>query len=164
MPPAAHDTPHGDDPRRVPAPELDEVARIWWDVDETPQVVWDATATDFDLVDPTDDARRLALLRLASPAEDPRGLAATLADGLASCDFPPTGRRASPTRVRATLRAARVSVEPHPSSVPIRVRCHTRRHTRRESGPGRSRGDDLPDGRVDPGPYVAAGHLDLLDQ
>lgn len=114
MPPADRDTPHDDDPRRVPAPELAEVAQIWWDVDEVPQVTWDATGTDFDLVDPTDEARRLALLRLASPAEDPRGLAATLAEGLAACDFPPTGQRASPSRVRATLRAARVSVEPHP--------------------------------------------------
>lgn len=114
VPPAARDTPHGDDSRRVPAPELDEVAQIWWDVDEVPQVSWDASGTDFQLVDPTDDSRRLALLRLASPAQNPRELAVTLAEGLASCDFPPTGQRASPARVRATLRAARVSVEPHP--------------------------------------------------
>lgn len=98
--------------RQVPAPALLEVAQTWWDVDEVPVVTWDADATTFELVDPTDDTRRLHLLRLAEPASDPEGLAATLAEGLAACDFPPTGERASPSRVRGTLRVARVDVAP----------------------------------------------------
>lgn len=101
-------------PRRVPAPELLEVSQNWWDVDEVPVVSWDADGTTFELVDPTDHARRLHLLHLAEPAPDPAALAATLAEGLAACDFPPTGERASPTRVRATLRAARTAVSPAP--------------------------------------------------
>lgn len=98
----------------VPAPELLEVAQTWWDVDEVPVVTWDAAGTTFELVDATDRTRRLHLLRLAEPAVDPAALAATLAEGLAACDFPPTGQRASPTRVRATLRAARVDAVPAP--------------------------------------------------
>ena len=96
--------------RAVPAPELREVAQTWWDVDVDPLVVWDASGLQFTLVDPTDVTRRLALLELAEPAEDPWALAAVLAEGLAACDFPPTGTRAAPGRVRATLRAARVEV------------------------------------------------------
>lgn len=91
----------------MPAPELREVAEIWWDVDVEPVVTWDAAGTEFVLVDPTDAERhRLALLELTEPAADARGLASVLAEGLAACDFPPTGDRASPGRVRATLRAA----------------------------------------------------------
>lgn len=96
------------------APELLEVAQTWWNVDEVPLVVWDADATVFELVDPTDASRRLHLLRLEEPSQDPAALAATLADGLAACDFPPTGQRASPGRVLATLRAARTAVTPAP--------------------------------------------------
>lgn len=107
-------TPHDADGRRVPAPGLLEVAQTWWDVDAVPVVTWDAAGTTFELVDATDGTRRLQLLRLAEPAPDPAALAATLAEGLAACDFPPTGRRASPSRVRATLRAARVAVSPAP--------------------------------------------------
>lgn len=88
------------------------MAQNWWDVDEVPLVTWDADGTTFELVDPTDGTRRLHLLRLNEPAPDPEALAVTLADGLAACDFPPTGRRASPSRVRGTLRAARVDVAP----------------------------------------------------
>lgn len=96
----------------VPAPELAEVARTWWDADLVPQVTWDDSGTAFDLVDPDDTTRRLHLLRLAAPADDPAALARVLADGLAACDFPPTGDRASSARVLATLRAARVDVAP----------------------------------------------------
>lgn len=77
-------------------------------------VAWDPEGTVFELVDPTDSTRRLHLLRLAEPAPDPAALATTLAEGLASCDFPPTGQRASPSRVRGTLRAARVDMTPAP--------------------------------------------------
>ena len=94
----------------VPAPGLREVAQTWWDVDVDPLVTWDAAALRFTLVDPTDATRRLRLLELAEPADDPRGLATVLAEGLAACDFPPTGDGAAPGRVRATLRAARVEV------------------------------------------------------
>ena len=98
--------------RAVPAPELREVAQTWWDVDVDPLVTWDAVGLHFTLVDPTDASRRLRLLELAEPVEDPRGLAVVLAEGLAACDFPPTDDAASPGRVRATLRAARVEVVP----------------------------------------------------
>lgn len=98
--------------RAVPAPELLEVAQTWWDVDEVPVVVWSEDGRVFDLVDVTDAGRRLSLLRLDTPPQDPAAVAGVLAEGLAACDFPPTDDRASPGRVRATLRAARVAVEP----------------------------------------------------
>lgn len=95
--------------RSVPAPELREVAQIWWDVDIDPVVVWDGEGLAYDLTAADDDAGRLALLRLTEPAASPRRVAEALAEGLASCDFPPTGEQASPGRVRATLRAAGLS-------------------------------------------------------
>lgn len=96
----------------VPAPELLEVAQTWWDVDRVPIVTWSADGTVYDLVDPGEPDRRLRLLRLASsPHEPPRRVAEVLADGLAACDFPPTGEEASPNRVAATLKAARLAVD-----------------------------------------------------
>lgn len=97
----------------VPAPGLLEVAQTWWDVDRVPVVTWSADGTVYDLVDPVEPDRRLRLLRLASPPhEPPRRVAEVLADGLAACDFPPTGEEASPNRVAATLKAARLAVDP----------------------------------------------------
>lgn len=97
----------------VPAPGLLEVAQIWWDRDEVPVVTWDADGRVFALVAEAGDADdRLVLLELAAPTDDPAALARVLAEGLAACDFPPTGEQASPTRVAATLRAARVEVTP----------------------------------------------------
>ena len=101
-----------DQDRCLPAPELREVAQTWWDVDAVPVVSWDAGACRFVLVDSTDPRNHLRLLTLAEPADDPRRLATVLAEGLAACDFPPTGDGAAPGRVRATLRAARVEVVP----------------------------------------------------
>lgn len=98
--------------RTVAAPELAEVAQIWWDVDRAPEVHWDEDATAFDLVDPEDHGRRLVLLRLIGPPADARLVADVLAEGLAACDFPPTGVRASPARVEATLRAAGLDLPP----------------------------------------------------
>jgi hypothetical protein len=98
--------------RHVPAPALVEVAQIWWDRDVVPVVAWDDDGTAYELVDPEEPAHRLALLIVQERPDDPRALAACLAEGLASCDFPPTGERASPGRVRATLRAAGVDVTP----------------------------------------------------
>lgn len=104
--------------RTVPAPDLREVAQVWWDLDQDPAVTWDADGRVYDLVPASDGSsahrtdRRLALLRLAEPAADPRQVAAVLASGLASCDFPPTDEQASPGRVRATLRAAGLSTLP----------------------------------------------------
>jgi hypothetical protein len=77
--------------RSVPAPALAEVSRTWWDVDHDPVVSWDESATRFDLVDPDDGSARLRLVRLATSAPDPARAAARLAEGLAACDFPPTG-------------------------------------------------------------------------
>ncbi len=90
-----------------------EVAQTWWDVDRVPVVTWITDGTVYDLVDPGDPARRLRLLRLASPPHEPaRRVAEVLASGLAACDFPPTGEQASPNRVAATLKAARLTVDP----------------------------------------------------
>ena len=35
--------------RHLPAPELREVAQIWWDLDVDPVVVWDADGVVYDL-------------------------------------------------------------------------------------------------------------------
>ncbi|MBW3621429.1 MAG: hypothetical protein KY461_14385 [Actinobacteria bacterium] len=91
-------------PSRLPAAALREVATIWWDVERDPDVTWTDGAT-FELVDPEGDGR-LVLARFGAPVADPRAVAAVLAEGLAACDFPPTGDGASPARVAATLRAA----------------------------------------------------------
>jgi hypothetical protein len=92
---------------RVPAPELLETAQIWWDAEAAPLVVHDDAGALFELVDGADDGNRLVLWR----PEEPVGAAApavatALAEGLAACDFPPTGDGASPHRVAATLRVA----------------------------------------------------------
>lgn len=101
-----------DHDRWLSAPELHEVALTWWDVDVVPVVTWDEPGTRFVLADPTDGAdHHLELLELAEPPADPRGVAAVLAEGLAACDFPPTGDGAAPGRVRATLRAAGLSLD-----------------------------------------------------
>jgi hypothetical protein len=93
-----------------PAPELAEVARIWWDVDHDPVVAWDEAGRCFDLVDPREPSSRLRLATLASPAPDPGRIAAVLADALAACDFPPTGDGVPPDRAARTLRAHGIDV------------------------------------------------------
>jgi hypothetical protein len=98
------------DGRRRPAPDLREVATIWWDVDRDPEVVWDAEGRRFDLADPEDAGSRLRLCELASPAPDPTRVAAALADGLAACDFPPTAEGVPATVAARVLRAHGVAV------------------------------------------------------
>lgn len=89
----------------VPAPGLREVAEIWWDVEADPQVVTrDGGATFLLVVAGSDE--ELVLARFAAPVADPVAMAGVLAEGLAACDFPPTGAGAAPGRVAATLRAA----------------------------------------------------------
>jgi hypothetical protein len=78
--------------RSVPAPQLAEVAHTWWDVDHDPVVVWDASATRFELVDPDELGSRLELVTLRSAPADPARAAAAFAEAFAACDFPPTGR------------------------------------------------------------------------
>lgn len=90
----------------VPAPALEEVAQVWWDVEREPVVCWDDEGRRFVLVDPGDPGNVLVLADLAAPADDPAAVAAVLAEGLAACDFPPSGERAAERRVAATLRAA----------------------------------------------------------
>jgi hypothetical protein len=94
--------------RVVPAPGLRETAEIWWDSAADPAVTWDAAGREFRLVDGADAANALLLLRAPAPAAEPERIARVLADGLAACDFPPTGDGASPARVAATLRVAGV--------------------------------------------------------
>lgn len=90
----------------VDAPGLREVAQVWWDVDRVPVVRWLDDGRTYVLVDPEDETNELTLALLAEPPTDPRVLASVLAEGLASCDFPPSGTRAAPGRVAATLRVA----------------------------------------------------------
>jgi hypothetical protein len=91
---------------RIPAPALAETARIWFDSDACPAVVWDADGTHFALVE-ADGAGpgRLDLLIATVAVRDPERVARTLAEGLAACDFPPNGDGASPHHVSAALRA-----------------------------------------------------------
>lgn len=89
----------------VPAPGLREVAAIWWDVDADPLVRWRDAGATFVLVDPA-GRHELRLATFAAPVPDPAAMAGVLAEGLAACDFPPTGDGAAPGRVAATLRAA----------------------------------------------------------
>lgn len=97
--------------RRLPAPQLRETADIWFDTGRDPVVTWDADARRFLLVDPEDPALVLTLLRAEHPVADPRRIAAVLAEGLAACDFPPTGDGASPGHVTRALRAAGIDLE-----------------------------------------------------
>ena len=93
--------------RTVEAPELREVATIWWDVERDPIVCWDPAGRCFELVDPVDAAdNRLVLARFPDGVADPAAIAQVLADGLAACDFPPTGSAASPQQVARALAAA----------------------------------------------------------
>ena len=95
----------------VPAPGLREVAEIWWEVEADPQVVTRDEGATFLLVAPGTD-EELVLARFATPVEDPAAIAGVLAEGLAACDFPPTGDGAASGRVAATLRAANRSERP----------------------------------------------------
>lgn len=90
----------------VPAPDLREVAEVWWDVDDVPLVAWHDGGRRFVLTHP-DAPEDLHLATFATPPSDPRAVAAALAHGIAACDFPPTGDGAAPGRVAAALRVAR---------------------------------------------------------
>jgi len=90
---------------RVPAPGLRETADIWFDTGVDPEVVWDPDGTRFRLADPA-GADELTLLEVPGGARDPQRVARVLAEGLAACDFPPTGDGASRRHVAAALRAA----------------------------------------------------------
>jgi hypothetical protein len=96
----------------IRAPGLREVAEVRWDVERDPAVVWDDTGRHFELVDPADPAARLDLATFAAPVADPARVAAALAEGLASCDFPPTGDTVAPGRAALALRAAGVRETP----------------------------------------------------
>jgi hypothetical protein len=95
----------GPDERRLPAPQLRETADIWFDTGRDPELVWDREGRRFDLVDPVTD-ERLSLYVAPRAVADPAALAGALAEGLAACDFPPTGDGASATHVARALRAA----------------------------------------------------------
>lgn len=90
----------------LPAPGLRETADIWFDTGCDPVVAWQDGGRHFDLVDPHDPANRLRLLTVAAPPTDPANVARILAEGLAACDFPPTGDGADPGHVARALRAA----------------------------------------------------------
>ena len=89
----------------IPAPELAETARIWFDSDAQPAVVCEDGRT-FALVE--DGGRgpgRLRLLAQTSTVREPERVARVLAEGLAACDFPPNSDGASEQHVSAALRA-----------------------------------------------------------
>jgi len=96
----------------IAAPQLLEVAQIWWDVERVPYVVWDDAACIFELVDPADMQLRLRLARFSGPVTDPAQIAVALAQGLAACDFPPNGDGVESERARVTLRAAGIDAWP----------------------------------------------------
>lgn len=104
--------PPADDRRRVDAPGLRETADVWFDVGRDPVIEWDEAGRRYELVDPGDAGNRLLVATLDPGDTDPRRVAVALAEGLAACDFPPTGRRASPHHVALALRAAGLGLDP----------------------------------------------------
>ncbi len=91
--------------RSVPAPALRETADIWFDTGRDPVIVWDAAGRSFRLQDPEDASCALHLVSYPVGVSAPAELAAALAEGLAACDFPPTGDGADPGHVASALRA-----------------------------------------------------------
>lgn len=96
----------------IPAPDLLEVAQIWWDVEREPVVIWDVDGRRFHLADPEDPDARLLLAVFDAPVDDPERVARAFADGLAACDFPPLGGGVAAARARVTLRAAGLDLDP----------------------------------------------------
>lgn len=94
------------DERQVPAPHLRETADIWFDTASDPVIVWDEPGHLYELVDPGDLTQRLTLFAAPGGSATPALVARALAEGLAACDFPPTGDGASATHVDKALRAA----------------------------------------------------------
>lgn len=91
----------------MPAPGLRETADIWWDSGADPEVLFDAPAGRFLLVDgAAGSSAALILWQPGEPVAEPERVARALAEGLAACDFPPTGDGAHPDHVTAALRAA----------------------------------------------------------
>lgn len=89
----------------VPAPELCETARIWFDSDAEPAVVCEDGRTFVLVEDGGRGPGRLRLLERPSGVRDGARVARVLAEGLAACDFPPNGDGASEHHVSAALRA-----------------------------------------------------------
>jgi hypothetical protein len=98
--------------RRVPAPGLRETADIWFDTGRDPVVVWDPAGRHFELQDPLEPAHTLRLVSYPHGVGDPERIARVLADGLAACDFPPTGDGAAAGHVASALRVAGVDPPP----------------------------------------------------
>lgn len=98
--------------RRLAAPGLRETADIWFDTDRDPVIVWDAAGRHFELQDPLEPEHTLELANYPSGVTDPVALARALADGLAACDFPPTGRGAAASHVASALRVAGLDPPP----------------------------------------------------
>ncbi len=91
--------------RSLPAPALRETADIWFDTGRDPVIVWDAEGRRFRLQDPRDATCSLHLVTYPTGVRAPAELAAVLAEGLAACDFPPTGDGAAAGHVASALRA-----------------------------------------------------------
>lgn len=98
--------------RSLPAPELRETADIWFDTGRDPVIVWDAEGRSFRLQDPRDATCSLHLVTYPTGVRAPADLAAALAEGLAACDFPPTGDGAAAGHVASALRAYGIAPPP----------------------------------------------------
>jgi hypothetical protein len=106
------DTPDPVPARSIPAPALRETADIWFDTGRDPVIVWDAEGRRFRLQDPRDATCSLHLVTYPIGVSAPAELAAALAEGLAACDFPPTGDGAAAGHVASALRAYGIAPPP----------------------------------------------------
>jgi len=106
-------TTEGAASRRLAAPGLRETADIWFDTGRDPVIAWDATHRRFTLQDPVEPEHVLALVTYPRAVAAPVALARALAEGLAACDFPPTGDGAAAGHVASALRVA--GLEPPPA-------------------------------------------------
>lgn len=102
----------GESERRLAAPGLRETADIWFDTGRDPVITWDTTGRRFMLQDPEAPEHALALVTYPTGVDDPVVLARALAEGLAACDFPPTGDGAAAGHVASALRAAGLQPPP----------------------------------------------------
>lgn len=93
-------------PGRLAAPGLRETADIWFDTGRDPVIAWDAAGRRFVLQDPLEPGHVLELVTYPEGVADPVRLARALAEGLAACDFPPTGGGAQASHVASALRVA----------------------------------------------------------
>lgn len=99
-------------PRQLAAPGLRETADIWFDTGRDPVIAWDVAGRHFVLQDPLEPGHTLRLVTYPRGVADPVRLARALAEGLAACDFPPTGSGVAASHVASALRVAGLAPPP----------------------------------------------------